>query len=161
MGSFPNWSWSFPLSKLPRALAGKFRIRCLKFKGVTRLLHYQSVPLLCKVILTASLFNCEPFRGHCSSYLNISNICPKKLSFMIDEIFTIFISLICILAWRIPWTEELSRLYSPWACKESDMTERLSLTHLTATSPPTTHILILIPFANKINQSSIKKWLII
>ena len=28
-----------------------------------------------------------------------------------------------ILAWRIPWTEELGRLYSPWGCKESDMTE--------------------------------------
>ena len=32
-----------------------------------------------------------------------------------------------ILAWRIPWTEELGRLYSPWGHKESDMTERLSL----------------------------------
>ena len=28
-----------------------------------------------------------------------------------------------ILAWRIPWTG----LYSPWGCKESDTTERLSL----------------------------------
>ena len=27
-----------------------------------------------------------------------------------------------ILAWRIPWT-----VYSPWSCKESDTTERLSL----------------------------------
>jgi len=26
-----------------------------------------------------------------------------------------------ILAWRIPWTEEPGR-YSPWDCKESDMT---------------------------------------
>ena len=26
-----------------------------------------------------------------------------------------------ILAWRIPWTEELVD-YSPWGCKESDMT---------------------------------------
>ena len=25
-----------------------------------------------------------------------------------------------------PWTEEPGRLYSPWGCKESDMTERLS-----------------------------------
>ena len=31
-----------------------------------------------------------------------------------------------ILAWRIPWTEELDRLYSPWGCKESDVTERLT-----------------------------------
>ena len=31
-----------------------------------------------------------------------------------------------ILAWRIPWTEEL-RGYSPWGCKELDMTERLTL----------------------------------
>ena len=29
-----------------------------------------------------------------------------------------------ILAWRIPWT---IYIYSPWGCKESDMTERLSL----------------------------------
>ena len=28
-----------------------------------------------------------------------------------------------ILAWRIPWTEEPGRLYSPWGCRESDMTE--------------------------------------
>ena len=30
-----------------------------------------------------------------------------------------------IIAWRIPWTEELGRLYSPWGCKQSDTTERL------------------------------------
>ena len=29
-----------------------------------------------------------------------------------------------LLAWRIPWTEELGG-YSPWGCKESDTTERL------------------------------------
>ena len=28
-----------------------------------------------------------------------------------------------ILAWRIPWTEEPGGLYSPWGCKDSDMTE--------------------------------------
>ena len=39
------------------------------------------------------------------------------------------------LAWRIPWTEEPSRLYSPWGLKESDTTERLtlSLSHQVAT----------------------------
>ena len=31
-----------------------------------------------------------------------------------------------ILAWRIPWIEELVG-YSPWGCIESDMTERLTL----------------------------------
>ena len=31
-----------------------------------------------------------------------------------------------ILAWRIPWTEETGG-YSSWGCKESDMTERLSM----------------------------------
>ena len=30
-----------------------------------------------------------------------------------------------ILAWRIPWTEELAG-NSPWSCKELDTTERLS-----------------------------------
>ena len=34
-----------------------------------------------------------------------------------------------ILACRIPWTEELSGLYSPWGCKESDTTERLTHTY--------------------------------
>ena len=29
-----------------------------------------------------------------------------------------------ILAWRIPWTEELAD-YNPWGCKELDMTEGL------------------------------------
>ena len=27
-----------------------------------------------------------------------------------------------ILAWKIPWTEEPGGLYSPWGCKELDMT---------------------------------------
>ena len=31
-----------------------------------------------------------------------------------------------ILAWRIPWIEELVG-YSPWGCIESDMTEQLTL----------------------------------
>ena len=29
------------------------------------------------------------------------------------------------IAWKIPWTKEPGRLYSPWGRKESDMTERL------------------------------------
>ena len=33
-----------------------------------------------------------------------------------------------ILAWRIPWTEEPGS-YSPWGGKESDTTERLTLSH--------------------------------
>ena len=33
-----------------------------------------------------------------------------------------------IFAWKIPWTEESLVGYSPWGHKESDMTERLSLT---------------------------------
>ena len=32
-----------------------------------------------------------------------------------------------ILAWKIPWTEELSGLYSPWGRKELDMIEQLTL----------------------------------
>ena len=31
-----------------------------------------------------------------------------------------------ILAWRIPWTEDIVG-HSPWGCKESDMTERVKL----------------------------------
>ena len=31
-----------------------------------------------------------------------------------------------ILAWKIPWTEEPGKLYSPWGHKESDTTERLN-----------------------------------
>ena len=34
-----------------------------------------------------------------------------------------------ILAWRIPWTEEPGVGYSPWNRKESDTTERLTLSH--------------------------------
>ena len=34
-------------------------------------------------------------------------------------------------AWEIPWTEEAGRLYSPWDCKESDMTEQLILLYTT------------------------------
>ena len=32
-----------------------------------------------------------------------------------------------ILTWRIPWTEESGGVYSPWRRKESDTTERLTL----------------------------------
>jgi hypothetical protein len=32
-----------------------------------------------------------------------------------------------VLACRIPWTEEPGELHSPWGCKESDTTERLTL----------------------------------
>ena len=33
-----------------------------------------------------------------------------------------------ILSWEIPWTEERSLVgYCPWSCKESDMTEGLTL----------------------------------
>ena len=31
-----------------------------------------------------------------------------------------------ILAWKIPWTEELGGL-SPWGCKESDTTEQMKM----------------------------------
>ena len=34
-----------------------------------------------------------------------------------------------ILAWRIPWVEEHSRLYSTWDLKELDMTEGLTVSH--------------------------------
>ena len=32
------------------------------------------------------------------------------------------------IVWKIPWTEELGRLYSPWGPEESDTTERLHFT---------------------------------
>ena len=31
-----------------------------------------------------------------------------------------------ILAWKIPWTKEPGRRYSPWDHKESDMSDRMS-----------------------------------
>ena len=34
-----------------------------------------------------------------------------------------------ILARRVLWTEESGGLYSPWSCKESDMTQRLNNHH--------------------------------
>ena len=34
------------------------------------------------------------------------------------------------LAQKIPWTEVPDGLYSPWGCKELDMTERLGLINL-------------------------------
>ena len=37
-------------------------------------------------------------------------------------------------AWRIPWTEKPGGLHSPWGCRESDMTERLTLSLLTSLS---------------------------
>ena len=37
-----------------------------------------------------------------------------------------------ILAWRIPWTEELGGLYSPWGGRKLDTAERLSTHSLPA-----------------------------
>ena len=66
-----------------------------------------NVPLLCKVLLTTRLLNCEPFRGHCSD-LNISNMDPKDLSFRTDEIFPIFINFIKDLSFR---TDEIFPIF--------------------------------------------------
>ena len=38
-------------------------------------------------------------------------------------------SILIILARRIPWTEESGQLYGAWGHKESDTTERLTLSH--------------------------------
>ena len=36
-----------------------------------------------------------------------------------------------ILAWRIPWTEDPGKLYSPWSRKEIEMTVQLTLSLFT------------------------------
>ena len=41
-----------------------------------------------------------------------------------------------ILAWRIQWTEEPDRVYSPWPLKELDMTKRLTHSPFKATKAP-------------------------
>ena len=51
-----------------------------------------------------------------------------------------------ILAWRIPWTEELGGLQStyPWDLKESNMTEQLTLSGFV--NLPMPHLTYLDPF---------------
>ena len=73
-------------------LKGKLELDTSSTREPMGHVHYQSVPFLCKALLTARLFNCEPYRGHCSFDLNISNMHPKDLSFRTDEIFPIFAS---------------------------------------------------------------------
>ena len=48
-----------------------------------------------------------------------------------------------ILAWRIPWTEELGELYSPRGLKESNKTERLTRSFTFLQSVPVTSALSL------------------
>ena len=94
-GSTPNWSWGFRLSKLPGAPVGKLESDTSSSKELLGLfIYYHCVPLLCKAFRTSRLYTCEPLRGHCSPYLNISNIYLKKLSFRTDEILPVFKSLI-------------------------------------------------------------------
>ena len=50
--------------------------------------------LIDSIFLTSRLYKCEPLRGHCSPYLNISNLYLKELSFRTDEILLVFNSLI-------------------------------------------------------------------
>ena len=38
-----------------------------------------------------------------------------------------------ILAWKIPWTGDPGGLFSPWSCKESDMTEHTSINPIEGT----------------------------
>ena len=47
-------------------------------------------------------------------------------------------------AWEIPWTEVLEG-YNPWGCKESDMTEQLTLSLFTFIIS-LVHVLMLSPF---------------
>ena len=47
-----------------------------------------------------------------------------------------------ILAWRIPWTEEPRA--SPWGCKESDMTEQVTLFSVTSASGFLCHLCYII-----------------
>ena len=54
---------SFPTVKLTWAPVGKIRIGCCKCKGAPGHVYYQCF-VMCS--LSARLFNCEPFRGHCS-----------------------------------------------------------------------------------------------
>lgn len=71
-----------PLSKLPRAPTGKLELDTSSPREPPDLfIRSQSVPLLCKVLLTARLHNCEPFMGRCFSDL----YAPKELSFGVDE----------------------------------------------------------------------------
>ena len=45
-------------------------------------------------------------------------------------LFLFLVNCFSILAWEIPQTEKLGRVYSPWDRKESDTTERLTLSLL-------------------------------
>ena len=38
-----------------------------------------------------------------------------------------------VLIWRVPWIESLAG-YSPWGCKELDITEQLTLSHFFSVS---------------------------
>ena len=55
-----------------------------------------------------------------------------------------------ILAWRLPWIEEVLVGYSPWGCKESDTAEQLTL-----------HFLPISPYMNNNLYSAVlySKWL--
>ena len=50
-----------------------------------------------------------------------------------------------VLAWRIPWTEEPGRLYSPWGCKVSDTSEPLTHTYIPSFVPSHLCSLSLVP----------------
>ena len=83
----------FPNVKVIWDNCGETRIGCLKSKGTPGLVPYWSVPLLCKMFLTARLFVSH---SEAIAPLNITYLIntPKELSFAIDEIFPSFASFI-------------------------------------------------------------------
>ena len=61
-----------------------------------------------------------PFTGHFNEFLGNPSVQSLNYKDTLEKGMATHSS---ILAWRIPWTEELGRLYSPWGCKESNTTE--------------------------------------
>ena len=98
----------------------KQRLSFLKTSGETgpsSILKPQSLFLTRESLLCftrAVLLGLSLHQAHKSVFL------LKGPSYLIASAFS------SILAWRIPWTEEPGGLYSPWGCKESDMTGRLT-----------------------------------
>ena len=87
------------------------------------------------------------FNDHCMKYLLLEEVMVRKgfpvaqIKNLTEMLETCVVSLgeehpmektmathSSILAWRMPWKRSLVA-YSPWDCKESDMTKQLTCTH--------------------------------
>ena len=93
-GVLPKLQLKLPTVRAPLGeLGSDYSIHGSMWESLGLFIYDQCVSLLCKVLQTHRFSKLESFRGHCSFDLNLCYVHPKELSFGINLMSPIFISL--------------------------------------------------------------------